>query len=162
MGMSLYEIDSRLVAAFDAAVDTETGEVLSEDALDEFHAMQMAWDDKVENIALWIKNLTAEAKAIKEEQDALAARRKAIEAKGDRLLRYLSGYLNGAKFETAKVKVSWRKSESVQIDDISAIPEEYLKYAAPTANKTDIKAAIKAGKEIPGAQIVVNQNMSIK
>lgn len=160
--MNIYEIDSRMVAAFEAAIDQETGEILNEDALDEFQSLQMEWDDRIENMACYIKNLKAEAAAIKAEKDALAARQKVAERKAERLSRYLSGYLNGMKFDSPKAKITWRKSEAVQVDDISLLPEQYLTYAAPTANKTEIKAALKAGTEIPGAQLVQNMNMSIK
>lgn len=160
--MNLYEIDSRLSAAFDAAIDPETGEVLDESALDDFQALEMARDDKVENIACWIKNLKSEAAALKAEKAAFAARQKAAERKAESLSRYLSGYLNGAKFESSRAKVTWRKSESVQIDDIASLPQEYLSYAPPTANKTEIKLALKNGMEVPGAQLIQNMNMSIK
>lgn len=160
--MNLYEINADLVAAFEAAVDQETGEVLNEDALDEFYGLQMAWDEKIENIACYIKNLKADAAALKAEKDALAARQKVAERKAERLSRYLSLALNGNKYESPRAKITWRKSESVEIADITQIPEEYLTCAAPTANKVDLKAALKAGKEIPGAALVQNMNMSIK
>ena len=41
------------------------------------------------NIASWVRNLEAEAKAIKEAQDAMDKRRKAATAKAERLRNYL-------------------------------------------------------------------------
>ena len=69
--MKLYEIN----AALEALVDPETGELMDYDA---FEALQMARDDKIEGMALWYKDMVAEAKAIKEEADTLTARRKAL------------------------------------------------------------------------------------
>ena len=54
--MNLYEID----AAITACIDPETGEVLDEEALNALHMERSA---KVESVALWIKNLNAEAAA---------------------------------------------------------------------------------------------------
>ena len=70
--MTLYEINAAL-EAFESEVDEDTGEILNYDKLAE---LNMAKDEKRENIALYIKNLTAEAKAIREEEKALAERRR--------------------------------------------------------------------------------------
>ena len=52
---SLYEIEEQILNC----VDLETGEIIDEEALAN---LSMERDTKVENIALWIKNLLAEAK----------------------------------------------------------------------------------------------------
>ena len=54
--MNLYEID----AAITALVDPETGEISDFDAFDQ---LSMARDQKIENIALYYKNLVADAAA---------------------------------------------------------------------------------------------------
>jgi hypothetical protein len=160
--MNLYEIDKNLQAAFEACVDPETGEIIDEDKLEEFNQLQMDRDTKIENICLFIKNLKSDATALKAEKDAFASRQKAAEKKAERLTEYLSGYLAGEKFKSEKAVVSYRKSESVSVTDITKIPLEYMTMADPTPNKTAIKSAIKAGDEVPGAEIVVNQNISIR
>ena len=63
--MNIYEIEQ----AITDLVDPETGEITDFEALD---ALSMARDEKIENVALWTKNLNAEAKAIREEEKALA------------------------------------------------------------------------------------------
>lgn len=161
---SLYEIDNDMMAAFDAAVDPDTGEIIDEEALERFNKLSMDRDVKIENICLWIKNLKADATVLKAEKDAFAARQKAAENKAKSLSKYLQGFLDGEKFKAAdgRATVSYRKSESVKVTDISQIPLEYLTMADPTANKTEIKKAIKAGKDVPGAEIETNNNMIIK
>jgi hypothetical protein len=42
------------------------------------------------------------------------------------------------------------------------IPDEYLRVKEPEVNKTDLKKALKAGKQIAGVYIVENQNIQIK
>ena len=69
--MTLYEIDQNIMALID-----EDGEITNPEA---FNALQLSRTEKIEGIACWIKNLTADAAAIKAEEEALAERRKAIE-----------------------------------------------------------------------------------
>lgn len=158
--MNLYEIDRAILDC----VDIETGEIVNIAAL---NALEMERDAKIENIALWIKNLLSEAKQIKEEREALAEREKSAQNKAENLKKYLSGYLNGSKFSTPKVVISFRKSESVDVMDINKImsmddADNYLKYKNPEPDKTAIKQAIKSGKTIPGCSLVEKNNIQIK
>lgn len=159
--MTLYEIDREMALALSESIDLETGEILDEEMAERFEQLSLDRDDKIENICCFIKNLRAEAEALKAEKMAFAARQKSAENKAESLTKYLSSILNGEKFDSVKAKVSWRKSEAVQIDDISALPAEYVSYT-PAADKAEIKKALKAGKEIAGATLVTNQNMVIK
>ena len=153
--MNLYEIDTAILDC----VDVETGEVFD---MDKFEELNLTREAKIENICLWIKNLKAEAEALKAEKDAFAQRQKAAENKMESLKRYISGYLDGTTFESAKVKVSFKKSESLEISEGAVIPDEYLRFKEPEVNKTDLKKAIKAGLKIGGVQIVENNNIQIK
>lgn len=152
---TLYEIDERIKAL----VDEETGEIRDYEA---FYTLGMELSDKRENIAMWIKDLLAEAEMYKAEIQSLERRKRLAEHKADNLKKYLAANLNGEKFKTAKVECSFRKSEAVEILDISKLGSEYLKYAEPTANKTAIKEAIKAGKEVAGAELTTRYNLLIK
>lgn len=160
--MNLYEINAELEAAFNAAIDPETGEILDESMAEQFEQLQVDRETKINNTACLIKNLKAEAAALKAERDAFATRQKTAERKAETLTKYLAAFLNGEKFKSTEVSISWRKSESLEVTDLLQIPDEYLTYKMPEANKTAIKAAIKAGTEVPGVQIVQNMNMSIK
>ena len=130
----------------------------------------MARDEKIEGMALWVKNLDAEAKAIKAEEDALKERRQSLEKKATSLKEYLSAILSGQKFSTARVACTFRKTKSVEIPDeaafIQAMQESmhygFLRYKAPEINKTEITNAIKAGQEVPGASLVEKLSMTIK
>lgn len=152
--MNLYEINQEIMSCW----DEETGEILD---VQRFDALQLALEDKLEGIGCYIKNLEAEAAALKAEEQAFAARRKRAENKAASLKNYLSGYLQGCPFETLRVKVSFRKSESLDISESAVIPEEYLKYSVDV-NKADLKAAVKAGLELDGVQLVQRNNIQIK
>lgn len=152
---NLYEINNQILAC----VDLDTGEIIDTDKLQE---LQMEFDQKVEGVACWIKNLLSEAKALKEEKDNLAERQKACENKAASLKEYLQSALGGQKFKTSKVSISYRKSEQVQVDDMSKLGADYLKFKEPEADKTKIKQALKAGIQLKGAQLVEKQNIQIK
>lgn len=152
--MNLYEINQEIMTCW----DEETGEILD---VQRFDALQLALEDKLEGIGCYIKNLEAEAAALKAEEQAFAARRKRAENKAASLKNYLSGYLQGCPFETLRVKVSFRKSESLEVLESAVIPEEYLKYSVDV-NKADLKAAVKAGLVLDGVQLVQRNNIQIK
>ncbi len=152
---TLYEIDEEILNC----VDMETGEIIDVEKLGQ---LQLARDDKVEGIALWIKNLLSDADAIKSEEEKLAQRRKANENKAKNLKEYLSKFLNGQKFKTPKVSISYRKSESVEVTDLSKLDDDYLKFAEPTVDKTKVKKALKAGTVLQGVSLVENQNIQIR
>lgn len=152
---NLYEINQAIMDC----VDEETGEIID---IEKLNDLQMQFDDKVENIACFIKNLLADAKAIKEEESNLASRRKSCENKAASLKEYLSDALNGQKFKTAKVSISYRKSESVDIENMKDVPEEYLKIAEPTVDKASAKKAMKSGIEIPGLRLAESKNIQIR
>ena len=152
--MNLYEIDQAIMDA----IDPETGEIIDE----AFDSLVMTRNQKLENIGLYIKNLEADAAAFKAEKDSLADRQKTAENQAASLKRYLSDFLAGQKFETLRVKVSFRKSESLEVSEEAKIPEEFLRYKEPEINKADLKKAVKAGLVLDGVQLVEKQNISIK
>lgn len=152
---TLYEIDEEILNC----VDMETGEIIDVERLGQ---LQLAREDKVEGIALWIKNLLSDASAIKEEEDKLAQRRKVNENKAKNLKEYLSKFLNGQKFKTPKVSISYRKSKSVEVSDISKLDDDYLKFTDPTVDKTKVKKALEAGTALQGVSLVENQNIQIR
>ena len=156
--MNLYDIEYEITNC----VDSETGEIIDEQRLD---ALQMAREKKIENILLWIKNLKSEAGAIREEEKKLADRRQSDEKKAESLTQYVQNVLNGEKFKTSRVVVSYRKSEAVIVDDLQLMQEtcdEYLKYKDPEPDKAKIKAALKDGITVPGCHMEERQNITIK
>lgn len=153
---SLYEIDQQIMLC----VDMDTGEIVDMDKLSE---LQIERETKLENIALWIKNLKAEEAALKAEKDAFAEREKQTKAKREKLSEWLTEALNGEKMSTNKVAISFRKSESVKITDIDAIPMNYIvEKITESPDKTAIKAALKNGLDVPGCELELKNNIQIK
>lgn len=153
--MSLYDIENAILDC----VDLESGAIIDCERLSE---LQMERDAKIQNIALWIKNLEAEAEAYKKEKDSFDKKKSTAENKAKSLKEYLSSFLAEQPFKSTKVNISFRASESVDITDISKIPEQFLKVAEPTADKTEIKKVLKAGGTVEGAKLTTKQNIQIK
>lgn len=153
---NLYEIDKGILEC----LDMETGEIIDPERLE---SLQMERDQKIEGVALWVKNLLSDAEAIKAEKDALADREAKCRKKADSLKAWLEKALEGQKFSTAKCAVSFRKSETVEVSDIALIPAELLRVKTTVeANKTAIKALLKEGRDVVGCCLIENQNIQIK
>ena len=152
--MNLYEINK----AMQECINLETGEI----DLELFEKLQLEKDEKIENVALWIKNLSSDVESMENEKKAFEERIKACKNKVSSLKTYLEMALNGEKFQTAKCSITFRKSKSIEVTDISKLEKNYLKYAEPTADKTAIKKAIESGVTIAGASLVENLNVQIK
>ena len=158
--MTIYEINEQILNC----IDPETGEIIDIDKLNE---LELEKDAKIENVACWIKELKAEAEAIKAEKLALAERQKVAENKAESLKKWLAFALNGEKFKTAKCSVSFRKSEVVEITDeglnnLMKEHDELLTYKAPEPNKTAIKQALKDGLSVQGVRLGCNTSVIIK
>ena len=159
--MTLYEIDHAIAEAFEAAIDPETGEILDSEAWSRLETLQMEHDAKIEGIGCWIKDLNAEAAAIKAEEDK--KRRQSSERKAESLKGYLAWTLQGEKFKSSKVAISWRKSETVELDpgvDPVELPLKYQRVKVSVdADKAALKEVLKAGWDIPGVRLVEKQNI---
>ena len=160
--MTLFEIDQRILEC----LDMETGEIVDPEQLE---ALQMERTQKIENIALWIKNLESDEVALKAQKDAFAEREKAVKKRIESLKNYLVHVLDGEKFTTTMCAVSFRKSERVVIDDEAAFVEwarenkdDLLTYKAPAIDKTAIKNAIKSGWQMDGVRLEGCLNPQIK
>lgn len=158
--MTIYEIDKEILNC----IDLETGEIIDIDKLNE---LELERDAKIENVACWIKELKAEAEAIKAEKLILAERQKVAENKAESLKKWLAYALDGQKFKTSKCSISYRKSESVEVteeglNNLIKEHDELLTYKAPEPNKTAIKQALKDGLSVQGVQLVQNTSTIIK
>lgn len=153
--MTIYEIDEAILNC----IDLETGEIIDTEQLDK---LTMEREAKLENVACWIKELKAEAEALKAEKQRLADRQEVAENKMESLKKYLAYALDGQAFKTVRASVTFRKSQAVEIADIYKLDENYLRYKEPEADKTAIKKALNAGQTVAGATLVENTSVIIK
>ena len=169
--MTLYDIDAQIAALDGAAeddmlIDAETGELISvAQALD---ALRMEREEKLENVACWVKNLSAEADAIREEENRLVKRRKAAETKAANLKSWLLAAMTREdgttdKLKTGRVSISVKRNPPSTVVDDELLPSTY-KVAKITyqANKELIKRELLAGGEVPGAHLEYGRSVVIK
>lgn len=152
--MNLYEINREILAC----IDYETGEILDEGRL---NSLEIEREKKIENVALWIKNLEAEAAALKKEKDAFTQREKSTKNKIESLKKYLENALQGQKFQTTKCAISFRTSTTLGMSEKAEIPEEFRKYSFDL-DKTKMKEALKNGANYKGFWLQKNQKIQIK
>lgn len=152
---TLYEINAAILEC----IDTETGEIIDCERL---NALEVERQQKIENVALWYKNLLSDAEQYKAEKTAFAEKERIAKNKAESLKRWLDLALAGESYKSTRVNISYRASEQVIIDDIFKIDDSYIKYAEPTPDKAAIKKALKEGAKIDGAHIESKSNIQIK
>ena len=161
---ALYDIDAAILAC----VDPETGEIFDPEQLD---ALQMERAQKLEGVALWVKDLKAEAEAVKAEADKLTARKKAIDNKVESLKTWLLYALGGEKLKTARCNVYQTHSQKVVIDDEKAMidmlmsspfGEKFLRMKEPEIDKNALKDSLKQGYEYEFAHLEETEGIVIK
>ena len=164
--MTLYEINNEIRSILDfVAVDEETGELIGDIDFTRINELNLERTTKIENLALFAKELMVEIDALKAEKEKLIERAKVKERKVESIKNYLSFILtdNGeTRFETPRTALSFRKSEVVEIDD-SKLPKKYMKKKIEISpDKVEIRKLLKSGVLIKGASLVEKQNLQIK
>lgn len=164
--MKLYEINQHYLDVLENgfSFDEETGEILfDKENLDQ---LEGAFEEKVDNIACYIKDLEGLKSAIDQEAKSLAERKKQTQTKIDNLKQYLLDSLTMRdlnKYETPRNKLSTRKSTSVKVTNENLIKAEY--FTEKVERKLDKKTLLKDlkdGAEIEGAELQVKQNLQLK
>jgi phage host-nuclease inhibitor protein Gam len=165
--MTLYEIDQNLAALMDA-VDPETGEWIGD--VQAWESLSEERDRKLENTALFIKELRGDIAKFKAEIETLQKRMRVLMNKEAWLLENLRRSLDGQMFETPKCVVKFKSNpESVKYTDEKAVmawavehAQECIKIAEPELSKAEIKKKLQSGTEIPGAELTRTVRMEVK
>jgi len=153
-------------------IDAENADValpyLDSEALlmERMEKLQLDYAVLIRNLRNEHINRKAEAEALKNEKQKLAKRQATAERAADRAGRFLAYLTKGEKYEDADVKISYRKSEVVELDD------DFLEWAmtsapglvkiTPEPRKADIKRLLKNGTMIEHAHLETRQNIQIK
>ena len=158
---NLYEITATIESLLARAIGPG-GEVLDEQLNAELDALESDRDKRVLHVAAAIVDYRAEAAKIKERAKVLAEWARVEEAKADRLERYIAANIpEGHKVGDDRVRVSWRKSERVVIDDADRLPDSCV-----TLVRTPMAAVVKGylhdGEVIPGAHLETRMNLQVR
>ena len=196
--MKLYEITAEFADLFDRfdeianyTPDTdEYGRYITEegDVIDDLDAYRQsyltAWFDtltsiegefneKAENIAVYIKNLAADIAAMKQEERQLRERRVNAEKQCERMKRYLLNsmqVIGVKKIDMPRARMTLKLNpESVVIENEGALihwamehDDSLLKYSEPEIKKSDVNSLLRMGQQIPYAHLERKESVTIK
>jgi|GEM_PF-5392984 len=123
--MNLYEINQTYKAVL---ADLEAMDDISDEcAQDTLEPFKDDLDNKCLAVAAFIKNLDAEALAVKDAESKLSARRKSIENKSKRMREYLAANIPG-KLKDSQTTISPTKGrERVVVDNIDLLPDSCVR-----------------------------------
>lgn len=154
--MKLYKLTERYEEVTSLLYDGETDE---QTILDTLESIEGEIEDKADNYARIIKNLSAEAEMVKAEADRLDRRRKSLEARANWLKRILKAnmeFIGKTKFKTALFSFSISKNGGTQpmtiTENLGEIPNKYLIQQDPLINKEAIRELLKE-KEVDWARL---------
>jgi hypothetical protein len=163
---SLYEIAAEFKSDLDKLADLD----LSPEAVkDTIEGMSGALEAKAQNVCFFIQNLDTLAASIKDAEQKMAARRKALENRVTQVKDYMLGVMvfnQIDKIESPYFKISVAKNPpAIEVFDEAQVPAEFITQAPPpppAVDKAAIKTAIKDGAEVPGCRLTHSVRLSIK
>lgn len=163
--MNLYELTLEFRSAAERLSDMDLDEQTLADTLE---SMSGELEAKCQNTIMVARNLEATAHAIKQAEMKMAERRKALENRAAWLRDNVHASMLSTgiqKIETPWFKLSIRQNPpAVEVFDASMVPAEFTKIPdppPPAPDKTAIKAAIKAGIEVPGCRLTQGTRLDV-
>lgn len=166
--MKLYEYDDIIATLYRAAesedgIDPETGMVFD---ITQLEALEMERDKKIENALLYEEQMKADAKEIDDYIKRLQERSRAKKNTAESIKQWLIGRMQESKeskFETSRIRATLRvvAANKTVITNEQSIPPQYLKTKIEP-DTAAIKAALKAGEVVPGAELADSISLTIK
>lgn len=181
MNKTLFEIEQSMYNLLNYGVDDETGEVVqSEEEFNKLYdSIQLDINTKLDNTNCLVKVLNGEIDVIDKEIERLTKEKKrrqnTIEFLSKRVDSFIrkqfideSGNLDGKglnkfKLDLPHSKISYRKSESVEVLNQNVIPMDYIKEKIEySVDKKKIKEAIKNNINVNGCRLNTNYNLKVE
>jgi len=149
----------------------ENGGEVNDEILEDLAIRRDNFEHKAESYAYIILKMQGEADAA----DAEIKRIQAIKKTKDNITKRLKETLRDAlmvfgnedpksgikRYETPLLKLSTRRSESVNVVDESLLPENFWAIKREVSKST-ISASLKAGVEVPGAELKTEYSVQIR
>lgn len=159
--MTLYTIASDLKAFIDAY---EAGEIPDDAYADTLNAIELAFEEKAENIAKAIRNIDSDVSALKTEIKRLQELQSMRETHAKNLKNYLYEQMKTigkTKFSTPLFSFNICKNGGLQPMEITGdVPAEYCSLVP---NNTLIRTALKNGADVEFAKLLERgENLRIK
>lgn len=164
--LTLYEIAQEYRSDLEKLAELDLDEQTLTDTLD---GMGGELQVKAQSVACFIRNLEATAAQIKEAEAHMAARRKALENRAERVKDYLLASMMVAgvqKVECPLFRMSVRDNPAaVEVFQPELIPQQFMRQPPPpppSPDKTAIKEALKDGIDVPGCRLTQGKRLEIK
>lgn len=154
--MNIYELTNELRTFNEMTAEMTPEELTDQVYKDTFEGLSGAYDDKAEGWCKYIKNVDAEAKAVKEEAQRLMARAKALENHRDKMKETLLqsmkmvGKAEAGGVIKAKIAKNGGKAPLIVDVDVKDIPMDFQKVEV-SANNEAIRDALDHGVELEWA-----------
>ena len=157
---SLYDIATEYLSALEAGfedgadIEATLGEIAR------------PFTEKAEAVVHYMKNLEGFAGSCSEEESKLAEKRRAAQARSDRLRQYLTDMMKRTGLENVEAGV-WKlriqaNPPRVDIFDMKALPADFFTTPDPVPDKKRIADAVKAGEAVPGVELVRGESLRIR
>lgn len=167
--MKLYELSTQYRTLVDILEVAQTGEEAQDAEVikDTLDAINDAIEEKADNIARIINELTSVELAISAELERLSKRAGTIKKQKESLKGYLMSAMQTAgkeKFKTNLYSFSIKNNApSVQILDESLVPAEFIRTKVETApDKKAISELLKQQIPVSGCALVHSKSVTIK
>lgn len=164
--LTLFQIAAEFRHVTDVLLDTQADDQAIADTLE---AERWPLEVKAQNYGFVIRNLQANAEAMKEAETHMARRRKAAEARAQYMLDRLKLGMEIAgvsKLECPEFSISIKKNPpAVDIFESGLIPIGYMSQPLPpppAPDKTAIKKALTDGQDVPGARLIQGTRLEVK
>jgi len=149
--MKLYEITEQLRELM------EMDDVPAEQLQDTLDLVKEDFEQKAEQVAAFIRELSLDSEGYKAEIERLSDRKKAIDNKIDSMKDCLRVNMQAADMTKIKGKLFTitlgAPTKTVYVADSTLLPDEFV-YIKREPNKTYIKAKLESGAKIEGSALV--------
>jgi len=164
MKLTIYQIEQNYNQLAEQLIDNDgelTTELAEQLAITEeqLQNKSVAYSFVIKQMDADIDTIDAEIKRL---QAAKKQREKATEYLKDRI-KHAMELFQIEEIKTPLVKINFRKSETVEVDDVNALPAAFkVVKVTEQADKAAIRAALKDGLKVAGCSIATHRNLQIK
>jgi hypothetical protein len=164
MDKSIYQIENEYQLLINQIIEAE-GEITPQQELN-LQITKEQLQSKGINYAYVIRKLDFESDVIDAEIKRLSQLKKVRQNLSERLKANITHAMHTFevdKIESPLIKISFRKSQAVEVGDVNSLPSEYkVVKVTEQADKIKIKQALQNGEQIQGCSIITNTNLQIK
>lgn len=166
--MRLYELAAEYQQLQAKLLDMDIDEQAIADTLE---GAAGDFEQKALAVAAVIRNLQADAEAVKAFAKRKLEQANALHDRADKLREYLAHHMRETKIlgvvdkaQGLQVRLQVARDKAVELDDnaLELLPLRFLTPARPTISKRLISEALEAGETVPGARLVKRDRLTIE